>query len=107
MGRTVNDTGTKEYQARVQRNVEEAVQAAGFGGWVCQSGPLTVECIARISAVIGIDPETWFPAGVLGATATAEVVRAEPEHSASAQTDRRPGMRRFGLTPRARFLPVR
>lgn len=102
MGRTVISTETAEYEERVKRNVESAVQTAGFGGWVCQSGPLTVGCIARISSVLQTPPEAWFPEGEL--SATAEAVRGAGERSASARTDRHPGMHKFELAPRAQFL---
>lgn len=81
-----------EYAAEVQKNVEAAIHAAGFPGYY-QPGALTVECLARISAAIGVPEfEGWFPSddAALGS-----------ERSASARTDRHPAPRRSSRARRS------
>lgn len=96
MGRKVNNRGAAEYAARVQKNVEDAVQHAGFDGWVCQSGPLTIECLARVSAVLNVNFDEFFPRGDL---------RHGSARSASQQTGTPPVRHRSGQAHQSRWLP--
>lgn len=96
MGRKVDNRGAAEYAAMVQKNVEEAVQQAGFDGWVCQSGPLTIECLARVSAVLDVNFEEFFPTDDL---------RHASARSASQQTGTPPVRHRSGQAHQPRWLP--
>lgn len=98
-GRQVTANSAVEYAAKVQRNAEKAVQRAGFGGWVCGSGPLTVECMARIAAVLQENPGDWFPPEFGVSAQGARVPSATPDASPCREAGQ--GFRRAVLGLRA------
>lgn len=93
MGHAVNNTGA-DYAEQVRKTAEEAVVAAGFHGWVCPQG-LTVESLVRVSEVLGVDLEDFFP--------TTGGAEPESARSESARTGRSRAPRRFGLARRSQW----